>query len=138
MAKPKRIWTDGLKAPKTETNPKGGGRVKGRDYSHLSKYPGSQAKHRLSYSRMKAQAKYRNEEFILTWEEYQNLWEGKWHLRTSEKGGLCLTRKDWKAPWSIDNITMVDRETHWARQGIMRPSRKGIKRGPYRPRKPKV
>lgn len=133
----KRVWTDGLKAEKTITNPKGGGRVPGRDYSYLNKYPGIQSEHRLSYSRMKAQAKFRGEEFLLTWEEYQQIWEGKWHLRTSHKGGLCLTRKDWTGSWSVANIEMVDRNTHWRRQAVERPSRKGIKRGPYSPRKPK-
>lgn len=137
MAK-KKIWNDGLKGVKTASNPKGGGRVPGRDYSYLSQYPGSQSQHRLSYNRMKAQAKFRKEAWDLTWDEYQNIWEGKWHLRSSMKGGLCLTRIDWEGAWHIDNVSLTDRETHWARQGIMRPSRKGVKRGPYRPRKPKV
>lgn len=137
MPRTKRVWNDGLTAPKTTTNPKGGGRVKGRDYSYLSQYPGSQAVHRLSYCRMKAQAKFRKEEFTLTWEQYQEIWDGKWHLRGSEKGGLCLTRIDWEGPWSIDNVSLTDRETHWTRQGFIRPSSKGVKRGPYKPRKPK-
>lgn len=135
MAKNKsREWTDGLQGIKTATNPKGGGRVRGRDYSYLSNYSGGLSERRLSYSRMRAQAKYRNEQFTLTWEEYQQLWEGQWHLRGREPNQLCLTRIDLDGEWSQANIEIITRNEHWAKQARMRPSQKGIKRGPYRPR----
>jgi hypothetical protein len=116
--KPK-IWNDGLKGEKTTTNPKGGGRISGRDYSYLNTYPGAQAEYRMSWSRMKAQAKYRNEGWNLTWEQYQEIWDGKWHLRGRQPGDLCLTRIDWDGIWDINNVSIVDRETHWKKQGIM-------------------
>lgn len=133
-----RVWTDGLKGVKTESNPKGGGRVKGRDYSYLSPFPGSLREHRLSYSRMKAQAKFRGEPWDLSWEEYQTIWEGKWHLRGSTPDDMCLTRIDWDGVWCASNIKVVSRMEHWRKQAVMRPSQKGNKRGPYGPRKPKL
>ena len=128
-------WTDGLVQPKTATNPKGGGRVTGRDYSYLNTYPGSQSGHRMSWLRMKAQAKYRNEGWDLTWEQYQEVWEGKWHMKGRGSDQLCLTRIDWAGPWNINNISIVFRLEHLRRQCKQRPSKLGIKLGP---RKPKV
>jgi hypothetical protein len=131
----KKIWNDGLKGIKTASNPKGGGRVKGRDYSYLNTYPGAQAEHRLSYCRMRAQAKYRNEGWDITWEQYQEIWEGKWHLKGRASDDLCLTRIDWAGPWTMTNVNLVFRLDHLRRQSKERPSKKGRKLGP---RKPKV
>jgi len=133
-----RVWDDGLKGQKTESNPKGGGRVKGRDYSYLRTYPGSNKEHRLSWSRMKAQAKFRNEPWDITWEQYQEIWAGRWHLRGSTPGSLCISRIDWSDGWHMDNIELVFREQLWIKQGKVRPSQLGRKRGPYGPRKVKV
>lgn len=130
----KRIWNDGLKAEKTATNPKGGGRVPGRDYSYLNTYPGAQAEHRLSWCRMRAQAKYRNEGWDLTWEQYQEIWEGKWHLKGRASDDLCLTRIDWSGAWTMDNVNLVFRLEHLRRQSKARPSKKGRKLGPRKPK----
>lgn len=127
--KPK-VWTDGLKGIKTATNPKGGGRVAGRDYSYLNKYPGSQAEHRLSFCRMRAQAKFRGEGWDLTWEQYQTIWEGKWHLKGRGTDDLCLTRLDWEGAWTLDNVSLTFRIDHLRKQSKVRPSRKGKKLGP--------
>lgn len=116
---------------KTASNPKGGGRVKGKKYPHLSIYPGSQAQHRLDYCRMRAQAKYRNEQFDITWEEFQQLWEGKWHLRGRDRLSLCLTRKDWSGVWNLDNVELVTRIEHVRKQGL---AKAGKPRAPYKPR----
>jgi hypothetical protein len=127
--KPKK-WTDGLVQPKTATNPKGGGRVTGRDYSYLNTYPGEQAEYRMSWSRMKAQAKYRDEGWDLTWEQYQEIWADKWHLKGRGREDLCLTRIDWTGPWSITNVSLVFRIEHLRKQSKVRPSRKGRILGP--------
>lgn len=125
-----RVWNDGLKALKTATNPKGGGRVPGRDYSYLNQYPGILAEHRLAYCRMRAQAKYRNEPWNITWEQYQEIWEGKWHLKGRAVDDLCLSREDWSGPWTMDNVSLVFRLEHLRKQSKVRPSKKGIKLGP--------
>ena len=131
--KPKK-WTDGLVQPKTATNPKGGGRVTGRDYSYLNTYPGVQAEYRMGWSRMKAQAKYRNEGWDLSWEQYQEIWADKWHLKGRGSEDLCLTRIDWQGAWTIDNVNLVFRLDHLQRQRQARPSKRGIKLGPRKPK----
>jgi len=129
--KPK-VWNDGLKGIKTATNPKGGGRVRGRDYSFTNRYPGVTAEHRMGWSRMKAQAKYRNEGWDLTWEQYQDIWMDKWHLKGRGSEDLCLTRIDWAGSWTIDNVSLVFRLDHLKKQSRARTGRK------LGPRKPKV
>jgi hypothetical protein len=123
-------WTDGLVQPKTATNPKGGGRVRGRDYSFTNRYPGVTAEHRLSYCRMRAQAKYRDEGWDLTWEQYQEIWADKWHLKGRGREDLCLSRIDWAGAWTIDNVNLIFRIDHLQRQSKQRPSKLGIKLGP--------
>jgi hypothetical protein len=65
---------------------------------------------------MKAQANYRGEVWDITWEEYQNLWEGRWHLRGAHKGSLGMSRRDWLGPWTLANVEICPREQHWHRQ----------------------
>ena len=116
--------------PKTPTNPKGGGRIRGKAYTHLQQYPGLTWEIRLSYLRMKAQAKFRGEDWDLSWEAYQKLWEGLWHLRGTFKGCLTLGRKDWSQGWTEANCEILTREQHWRKQNTARIGKK------Y-PRKPK-
>lgn len=137
----KRVYNDGLTNPKTATNPKGGGRVKGRVYDHLLRFPGIQNEQRMSWSRMKAQAKFREkqgrqgEAWNISWEEYNEIWDKKWHLRGTEKGSYVLTRIDQKDHWHKDNVEIIPRLEQWRRQGKNPSSNLGKK---YRPRKPKV
>ena len=116
MAYVKKEYNDGLKGQKTATNPKGGGRVKGRVYPNVVTYPGILAEIRMAWSRMKAQAKFRGEEFILTWDEFQAIWEGRWHLRGTYKNSLVLVRKDNEQPWCLDNVEVIVRLEQWRRQ----------------------
>lgn len=97
-----------------------GGRPKGKPQPQLKQYPGILWEQRLSWLRMRCQAKYRDEDFTLTWEEYQKLWDGKWHLRGSIKGCLTLSRKNWDKGWSMSNIEVITREQHWHKQNIAR------------------
>ncbi len=137
----KRVYNDGLKSEKTASNPKGGGRVKGRIYDHLLRFPGIQAEQRMSWSRMKAQAKYRDkqgrlgETWDLSWEDYNVIWDKKWHLRGTEKGSYVLTKIDQSAAWHKDNVEVIPRLEQWRRQVKIPSSNLGKK---YRPRKPKT
>ena len=98
--------------PKTPSNPKGGGRPKGVPCPNAVIYPGILAKIRFKYCQMKAQAKFRKEEFTLTWDEFQAMWAGKWHLRGRESNSLCMTRSDWDGPWDSTNTIIVERLEH--------------------------
>ena len=138
--KPK-VWTDGLKGVKTATNPKGGGRVKGRIYAHLVSFPGIQAEIRMAWSRMKAQAKFRDkqgmagEKWHITWEDFQAIWDKKWHLRGTNKESMVLTKINQEGSWTKDNVEICPRLEQWRRQAKTPSSNLGKK---YRPRKPKV
>ena len=138
--KPKK-WTDGLKGEKTATHPKGGGRVKGRIYAHLVSFPGILAEMRMAWSRMKAQAKFREkqgragEAWYLTWEEFLDIWDTKWHLRGTSKESYVLTKINQEGSWSLDNVEVCPRLEQWRRQVKTPSSNLGKK---YRPRKSKV
>jgi hypothetical protein len=97
---------------KTLSNPRGGGRIKGKPCPNAVKYPGILAEIRFKYCQMRAQAKFRKEEFTLTWDEFQNLWQGRWHLRGRNSNSLCMTRSDWNGPWDKNNTIIVDRLEH--------------------------
>ena len=125
MAKPKRIWTDGLKGEKTPTNPKGGGRVPGRRYEHLTYYPGVQGEMRLAWNRMRAQAKFRGETWDLSWEDFMAIWDTKWHLRGTNKESMVLTKRNQEGDWTKDNVEICPRLEQWRRQVKVRgPSKK--------------
>ena len=137
----KRVYNDGLKSEKTATNPKGGGRVKGRIYAHLVSFPGILAEMRMAWSRMKAQAKFRDkqgrqgEAWDLTWEEFLAIWDTKWHLRGTSKESHVLTKINQEGSWTKDNVEICPRLEQWRRQVKIPSSNLGKK---YRPRKPKV
>jgi hypothetical protein len=98
--------------PKTTTNPKGGGRPKGVKRPDLVIYPGILAEIRFKYCQMRAQAKFRGEEFLLTWQEFQDKWQGKWHLRGRQSNSLCMSRSDWDGPWDNTNTIVIERHEH--------------------------
>lgn len=63
----------------------------------------------LSYMRMKAQAHFRKEEFSLSFEEFQSLWQEHWDERGRGSKEYCLTRNDSTLPWDADNTICVQR-----------------------------
>ena len=101
--------------PQTPRNPRGGGRPPG-PRPDLQRFPGILGRQRIAWDRMKAQAKFRHEEFNLSWQEFQEVWEGQWHLRGRAVDDLCLTRCDWWGPWSRDNVELCLRKEHFRRQ----------------------
>jgi hypothetical protein len=105
---------------KTLTNPKGGGRVRGKVYPHLQTYPGIQREQRLSWNRMRAQAKFRNELWDISWEQFLDIWAAHWHMRGRAVNSLCLTRVDWHGPWTVDNTKLVSRKAHVQMQGLQK------------------
>ena len=121
-------WTDGLKGEKTATNPKGGGRVKGRVYPHLVTYPGIQNEQRMAWNRMKAQAKFRGETWALAWEEFQAIWDCKWHLRGTNKESYVLTKRDQDGIWTLDNVEICPRLEQWRRQTKTRVAKNLLKK----------
>lgn len=109
----------------TTTTKRGPGRPKGKPQPHLIKWPGILREQRLAYCRMRAQAKFRDEEFTLTWTEFQDIWLPIWDHRGSKADCVCLSRIDMEGPWSIDNIHVITREEHFKLRSSYNKMRKG-------------
>ena len=82
---------------------------------HIWVYPNDAEKNRkhLAWSRAKAQAKFRNEEFKITEPEWMNeIWpEHLWARRGRKGDQLCLIRVDNRQEWSKKNTYIVTRRT---------------------------
>jgi hypothetical protein len=63
----------------------------------------------LSFLRMRAQCKYRNEPFELTFDDYRDIWSGSWHRRGRTNGSLNITRIHKDEPWTRSNTHLVTR-----------------------------
>lgn len=72
------------------------------------------AKHR-AYVVAQCQARYRGEEFMLTEQEYSEVWQEYWHLRGRRPHEFTLTRCDWDKPWTRDNVEVIERSEFWQR-----------------------
>jgi len=90
-------------------NPEGRGKFK---------YPMLENPWNTRYSRMKAQAKFRMQEFNLTPQEYMKLWDDsgvKEHCG-SKPHQYCMVRKDPIEAWSYNNCIIVPRRMHLKKQ----------------------
>lgn len=72
---------------------------------------GWQSQRRVAFLRNRSQAKFRNESWTLTWEEYCLFWptEQLFNQRGRLDHELVLTRKDPNLAWSIDNCHIITR-----------------------------
>ena len=70
----------------------------------------------LAFLQMRAQANYRKEQFELTFQDFQDLWEGKWHRKGRGTLDYCLTRDDFNLPWNFINTVCVPRVDQLSRQ----------------------
>lgn len=61
----------------------------------------------------KAQAKFRGEEFTLTFDEYYDLWIKDWHLRGRKSDDMCMTRFDESQGWTKKNTIIINRKQHF-------------------------
>jgi hypothetical protein len=98
------------------------------------RYQGILHSQRLAFLRSRAQAKYREEEWHLTVEEFFWIWRDPevWATRSrkSTNGpksngcmGYVLTRKDMNKAWSLPNTEIVTRKEQLTRSGIVRRER---------------
>ena len=73
----------------------------------------------------KAQSDYRNRQgletgaFKLSFDDWATLWKDEWINRGRDPDSMCMTRKDFKKAWTIDNCEIVTRLEHLQRQGAM-------------------
>ena len=61
----------------------------------------------------RAQAKYRGEEYSITWEQWETLWTDDLFLQRGRRSdSMCLTRFNFEGEWCVDNVHIVTRLEH--------------------------
>jgi hypothetical protein len=83
-----------------------------------------------AFLKARAQANFRGETWLLTFEDYEHLWSGQWHLRSRDSDGLSMSRLNPDQPWSTANCFIATR----TRLNQIQATR----RRPRGPNKPKV
>jgi hypothetical protein len=79
----------------------------------------------------RSQARYRSEEFLLSWEDWLALWpDHLWDKRGRKSDELALTRINHKGAWSIDNCHIVTRAQQLSESNLRRVYIKGRKNEP--------
>lgn len=69
-----------------------------------------------AYLKHRAQRKFRNEEYQLSWEDWQQLWPDDLFLKRGRgRDDLCLMLKDLSEPWHVNNVAVVPRIEQLAR-----------------------
>lgn len=105
-----------VKLPKSKTQ-KGTGRGRHPNPNTWKTGP-SELRREKYYAWMKhrAQAKFRNEEHSLTFEDWETFWSDAVFLqRGRQKDNLILTRIDWELGWHVDNCKIAPR-----REGLIK------------------
>jgi hypothetical protein len=69
----------------------------------------------VAYNFARGSARYRKEEWQLTWEDFRDTWEPIWHLRGIRADQLCWSRVDPEKPWHRDNVEVLTRREHGKR-----------------------
>ena len=92
---------------------------------HLWKVQGEiPHKQYLVWLQMRAQANYRKELFLLTFEEFQQLWLGNWERKGRSNTDYCLTREDPDGAWILGNVVCIPRIEHLRRQKLYKSRKK--------------
>jgi hypothetical protein len=88
------------------------------DYVHESHY---------AYLKHRSQARFRGEDYQLTFEEWHSLWTPE---TLSQRGrsseSLVLTRINWDLEWSLTNVTLVNRKHHLKLNGQRRKQKRSV------------
>lgn len=63
----------------------------------------------------RAQARYRGEEWLITEEEYIQLWreDNRYLKKGRTVDSLCLTKRDHDLAWTLDNVEFITRLEHF-------------------------
>ena len=92
---------------------------------HCWKVPGEVPhEQHIAWLRAKAQAVYRGEVWLLTFEEFQTVWLGYWQQRGRSSTSYCLTREDPDGAWAIGNVACIPRIEHLRRQKLYKSRNK--------------
>ena len=68
----------------------------------------------IECQRRRAQAWYRKEEWLITEQEYIDLWrtDNRYLKKGRHSENLCMSRVDVEKPWTLDNIEIITRHQH--------------------------
>ena len=73
-----------------------------------------------AYVQQRNQARWREETWTLTLEQYQHLWTEHWAERGRTSQSYMMTRIDADLPWDRTNCCVITRQQHGQRQADMR------------------
>jgi hypothetical protein len=74
----------------------------------------------VAWLRAKAQANYRKEVWLLTFDEFQQLWQGAWQFRGRGREDFVMTREDHQGAWVLGNVSVTRRYEYLRRQAQYR------------------
>jgi len=76
---------------------------------------------RYAWLKHRAQCKYRQEPYALSWEDWLNIWPDDLFVqRGRSKTSLCLMRVNMFGDWSVDNTVVATRLSQLKRNGEYR------------------
>jgi len=79
----------------------------------------------LTFQRWRAQAKMRGETVSVDYAQWCGIWGDQWYQRGRAIDSLCLTRRDWSKPWTVDNCEIVTRREHFNTRSFKKRQREG-------------
>jgi hypothetical protein len=95
------------------------GRLKGKIYPHHWKTGPDPVDHKLfnDWMKARAQAHFRGEEWMLTEQEYIDIWreDDRYKSKGRSSASLCLVRDDLEGAWHTSNIMVITRLEHLKR-----------------------
>lgn len=95
--------------------------ISGPDPVRHSKY--------IPWLRARGQARFRGEEYPMTFEEFCDLWTDQlWSQRGRGSESLGMTRRDLDGPWTVENCVIVTRREQVAAANRWRTERKNNER----------
>ncbi len=63
-----------------------------------------------AWAQQRNQALWRGEQWSITFEEFQRIWLGQWHLRGRSTESLAMTRTAADLPWQQDTVILMTRQ----------------------------
>lgn len=70
----------------------------------------------IAWQRAKAQANFRGEVWLLTFEEFQRLWAPYWSQRGRGARDYVMSREDPDGAWDLGNVQIIQRIDYLRRQ----------------------
>ena len=79
-----------------------------------------------AWLRHRAQAKFRKEDYDLTFEDWMKLWPNDlWECRGKGADNLCLSRHDFEDGWNLTNVEVMSRREHLSKKRGMEYKKNG-------------